>query len=104
MITSKTGQKRRITDEKTSDMFMMIYAGKRNKRIVETLQQLKVQAVGLSSIDGAIVRGKRRGRENRKGKEKAEKRRSRNLDAQKTKGKDDPTKYFICSPKLLVCT
>jgi acetylglutamate/LysW-gamma-L-alpha-aminoadipate kinase len=60
MITSKTGQKSRFTDEKTMDMFMMTYAGKINKRIVERLQQLNTQAVGLSCLDGGIVKGTRR--------------------------------------------
>ncbi len=60
MVTSKSGQKSRFTDEKTMDMFLMTYAGKLNKRIVEQLHQEGVNAVGLSCIDGGIVRGERR--------------------------------------------
>jgi len=61
MITSSTGQKSRFTDEKTMDMFMMVYAGKINKRIVECLQKQGVNAFGVSGVDGGLVRGKRRG-------------------------------------------
>lgn len=62
IITSQNGQKSRFTDERTMDIFMMIYAGKRNKRIVEGLHQRGVNAFGCSGIDGGLVRGKRRER------------------------------------------
>ena len=44
----------------TMDHFLMAYAGKANKRIVERLRQLGVDAFGLCGLDGGAVRGTRR--------------------------------------------
>jgi acetylglutamate/LysW-gamma-L-alpha-aminoadipate kinase len=44
------------------DLFLMAYCGKVNKRIVERLQALGVNAVGLSGMDGSIIRGRRKPR------------------------------------------
>ena len=41
------------------DVMLMAYAGLRNKRIVESLQGYGVNAVGLTGLDGALVRGMR---------------------------------------------
>ena len=49
----------RFTDRKTMDMFNMIYAGKMNKMIVEKLQKLSINAIGLSGLDGKLVMGKK---------------------------------------------
>jgi acetylglutamate/LysW-gamma-L-alpha-aminoadipate kinase len=38
LVTSSTGQVSRYTDQETMDLFLMVYCGKVNKRIVETLQ------------------------------------------------------------------
>jgi acetylglutamate/LysW-gamma-L-alpha-aminoadipate kinase len=62
LVTSSTGQVSRFTDQRTMDLFLMAYCGKVNKRIVETLQRLGVNAVGLSAMDGAIARGRRKPR------------------------------------------
>jgi len=62
LVTSSTGQVSRFTDQRTMDLFLMAYCGKVNKRIVETLQRLGVNAVGLSALDGAIARGRRKPR------------------------------------------
>lgn len=62
LVTSSTGQVSRYTDHETMDLFLMAYAGKANKRIVETLQRLGVNAVGLAGLDGAIARGRRKPR------------------------------------------
>jgi acetylglutamate/LysW-gamma-L-alpha-aminoadipate kinase len=62
LVTSSTGQVSRFTDQETMDFFLMAYCGKVNKRIVETLQRFGVNAVGLSAMDGAIVRGRRKSR------------------------------------------
>ncbi len=62
LVTSSTGQVSRYTDQETMDLFLMAYCGKVNKRMVEGLQQLGVNAVGLSALDGAIARGRRKSR------------------------------------------
>ena len=60
MVESGRGDVTRFTDTTTMDHFLMAYAGLANKRIVERLRQLGVNAVGLSGLDGGIVRGRRR--------------------------------------------
>ena len=60
MVTSPSGYTSRYTDPETLDIFTMIYCGKRNKRIVEKLQQLGVNAVGLSGVDGRLLEGRRK--------------------------------------------
>lgn len=62
LVTSSTGQVSRYTDAETMDLFLMAYCGKVNKRIVETLQRLGVNAVGLAGLDGAIALGRRKPR------------------------------------------
>ena len=62
MVTSSTGQVSRFTDRRTMEIFMMVYCGKVNKSIVEKLQALGVNAVGLSALDGGIARGRRKER------------------------------------------
>tara|TARA_X000001036_G_scaffold116821_1_gene110120 strand:- start:659 stop:1465 length:807 start_codon:yes stop_codon:yes gene_type:complete len=59
IIESDKGMTTRYTDRKTMDMFNMIYAGKMNKMIVEKLQKLSVNAVGLSGLDGRLIEGKK---------------------------------------------
>jgi acetylglutamate/LysW-gamma-L-alpha-aminoadipate kinase len=60
MVESARGDVSRYTDATTMDHFLMAYAGKANKRIVERLRQLGVNAFGLCGLDGGIVRGTRR--------------------------------------------
>lgn len=62
LVTSSTGQVSRYTDRETLDLFLMAYCGKVNKRMVETLQRLGVNAVGISAMDGAIAVGRRKPR------------------------------------------
>ncbi len=59
-VTSVSGFESRYTDRKTLEIFKMVYCGKINKRIVERLQQLGVNAVGLSGIDARILEGRRK--------------------------------------------
>jgi acetylglutamate/LysW-gamma-L-alpha-aminoadipate kinase len=42
------------------DVFMMIYAGKINKRVVELLQQRGINAFGCSGLDGRILTAQRK--------------------------------------------
>ncbi len=59
VLTSVKGYTSVYSDEKLLDVMMMAYAGLRNKRIVEMCQQHGINAVGLSGLDGRMVRGKR---------------------------------------------
>lgn len=58
-ITSISGYTSVHSDEDTIDLQMMAYAGLKNKRLVELLQQQNINAVGLCGIDGGVIRGKR---------------------------------------------
>ena len=59
-VTSPSGYTSRYTDRATLEIFMMIYAGKVNTSIVERLQRLGVNAVGLAGLDGRLLEGKRK--------------------------------------------
>ncbi len=58
-ITSPSGYVSRYTDKETMDIFGMVSAKIRNK-IVEAFQQRKVNALGLSGVDGRLLEGKRK--------------------------------------------
>jgi [amino group carrier protein]-L-2-aminoadipate/L-glutamate 6-kinase len=60
MVTSERGEVSRFTDATTMDHFLMAYAGKQNKRIVERLRALGTNAVGLTGMDGGIAVGRRK--------------------------------------------
>jgi len=57
-ITSPSGYTSRFTDRRTLEIFEMVYCGLQNKGLVERLQRLGVNAVGLSGLDGRIFEGK----------------------------------------------
>jgi acetylglutamate/LysW-gamma-L-alpha-aminoadipate kinase len=59
-VTSPSGYTSRLTDRRTIEIFEMVYCGQINKGIVERLQQLGVNAIGLSGIDGGLWRGPRK--------------------------------------------
>ena len=59
-VTSVSGFSSRYTDRETMEIFNMIYAGKMNKMLVENLQKLGINAVGLSGIDGRLIEGKKK--------------------------------------------
>jgi len=59
-VTSVSGHESRHTDRATLEIFMMVTAGKINKLLVERLQALGVNAVGLSGIDGRLLEGQRK--------------------------------------------
>jgi len=60
MVTSQRGEVSRFTDAATMDHFLMAYAGKQNKRIVERLRAWGRNAVGLTAMDGGIAIGRRK--------------------------------------------
>ncbi len=59
-VTSISGVESRYTDRETLEIFTMVYVGKVNKYIVEQLQRLGINAVGLSGIDGRLLEGTRK--------------------------------------------
>lgn len=59
-VTSPEGFRSRYTDAETVQVFTMVMAGKINKEIVRYLQSRKVPAVGLSGLDGALIRAERK--------------------------------------------
>ncbi len=58
-ITSASGVSSVLTDQDALDVLTMAYAGLMNKRFVQLCQQQGVNAIGLTGIDGALVRGRR---------------------------------------------
>ena len=59
-VTSPSGYTSRYTDRVTLELFLMATAGKVNKLIVERLQHMGVNAIGLSGLDGRILQGQRK--------------------------------------------
>lgn len=59
-VTSVSGHVSRYTDRETLEIFAMVTAGRINKRLVERLQQMGVNAIGLSGLDGRLLEGKRK--------------------------------------------
>ncbi len=59
-ITSPSGRQSRRTDRRTLEIFEMVYCGKVNKAVVESLRGAGVDAVGLSGIDAGIWIGRRK--------------------------------------------
>jgi acetylglutamate/LysW-gamma-L-alpha-aminoadipate kinase len=59
-ITSPEGFRSRHTDKETMEIFTMVMAGKINKHIVSSLLAHNVPAVGVTGIDGALVKASRK--------------------------------------------
>ena len=59
-VVSPKGFRSRYTDREEAGIFTMVMAGKINKEIVSALQSRGVPAVGLSGLDGALVRATRK--------------------------------------------
>jgi len=51
---------RRVTDDDTLDLAKMIFRGKINTEILSALRHRAVEAVGLSGIDGGVIKAVRR--------------------------------------------
>lgn len=58
-VTSISGHTSRFTDAATLDAFAMA-SGKLNLRVVESLQQMGANAVGLTGVDGRLLEGQRK--------------------------------------------
>jgi acetylglutamate/LysW-gamma-L-alpha-aminoadipate kinase len=61
-VFSPEGFRSRYTDIETIRVFTMVMAGKINKEIVLLLQSRKIPAIGLSGLDGALIRAERKKR------------------------------------------
>jgi acetylglutamate/LysW-gamma-L-alpha-aminoadipate kinase len=59
-VTSPSGHTSRHTDRQTLEICAMVVAGRINKLLVERLQQLGVNAIGLCGMDGRLLEGKRK--------------------------------------------
>ena len=59
ILTSVSGVSSVYSDAEMIDVMLMAYSGLRNKRVVELLHQNGINAIGLTGLDGAMVRGLR---------------------------------------------
>jgi len=59
ILTSAKGYQSVYSDDSALELIMMAYAGLQNKRIVELCQKNGINAVGLSGLDGRLIRGRR---------------------------------------------
>jgi acetylglutamate/LysW-gamma-L-alpha-aminoadipate kinase len=59
-VESVSGFTSRYTDRETLEIFNMVYAGKMNKMLVEKLQRVEINAVGLTGLDGRILEGRQK--------------------------------------------
>jgi acetylglutamate/LysW-gamma-L-alpha-aminoadipate kinase len=59
-VTSVSGHTSRYTDAETMDIFSMALAGKINVNMVARMQQMGVNAVGLTGVDGRLLEGTRK--------------------------------------------
>jgi acetylglutamate/LysW-gamma-L-alpha-aminoadipate kinase len=59
-VVSPEGIRSRYTDKETASLYTMVMVGKINKEIVSSLQRTGVPAVGLSGVDGGILRAERK--------------------------------------------
>lgn len=59
-VTSPSGYSSRHTDRKAWEIYAMVVTGRINKLLVERLQQLGVNALGLSGLDGRLLEAKRK--------------------------------------------
>jgi acetylglutamate/LysW-gamma-L-alpha-aminoadipate kinase len=61
-VVSPTGFRSRYTDKETMEIFTMVMTGGINKKLVSALQKQKIPVVGLSGLDGFLVRAERKKR------------------------------------------
>lgn len=59
-VETPSGNTSRRTDRRTAEIFTTVLAGEINKSIVEQLQGLGVNAVGLSGLDGRLLEARRK--------------------------------------------
>jgi acetylglutamate/LysW-gamma-L-alpha-aminoadipate kinase len=59
-VTSVSGHVSRFTDLETINILEMAYSGKVNKSIVDAMRRMGINAIGLTGLDGGLLRGKRK--------------------------------------------
>jgi len=59
-VTSASGHVSRYTDREALEIFAMVVSGRINTLLVERLQKLGVNAIGLSGLDGRLLLAKRK--------------------------------------------
>lgn len=59
-VTSLSGHVSRYTDRETLEILAMVTAGRINTLLVERLQGMGVNAIGLTGLDGRLLEGKRK--------------------------------------------
>src|SRR5437868_2930299 len=59
-VTSPQGYTSRYTDRQTLEIYAMAAVGKTNTFLVERLQKLGVNAIGLSGLSGRLMEGTRK--------------------------------------------
>jgi len=59
-VTSPSGHVSRFTDRDTLENLMMAYSGKVNKTMVETMRLNGINALGLTGMDGGLLKGKKK--------------------------------------------
>jgi acetylglutamate/LysW-gamma-L-alpha-aminoadipate kinase len=61
-VFSPTGFRSRYTDMETMEIFTMVMAGRINKKLVSAIQKQGIPVVGLSGLDGYLLRAERKKR------------------------------------------
>lgn len=61
-VFSPKGFRSRYTDKETMEIFTMVMAGKINKKLVSALQKQEIPVVGLTGLDGYLLRADRKKR------------------------------------------
>ena len=61
-VFSPKGFRSRYTDKETMEIFTMVMAGKLNKSLVSALQKQEIPVVGLTGLDGYLLRAERKKR------------------------------------------
>jgi len=61
-IVSPDGFRSRYTDLETVEIYTMVMVGKLNKQVVATLESKGVRAIGLSGLDGQLLKAERKKR------------------------------------------
>jgi len=59
-VTSPSGHTSRFTDRRTLDILTMAYSGRINKGLVESLRRKGHNALGLTGMDGGLLKGRRK--------------------------------------------
>jgi len=59
-VVSPGGIRSRYTDKETAEIYTMVMSGKINKEIVLMLQKNGINAIGLSGVDGGIIKAERK--------------------------------------------